>query len=308
MQVEKIQSVGPFCLREAERKKTHTQQVRFNTAISPLKSINTGAPQGCVLSPILYTLYTNECRALVSTNTFFKYADDTALVGFLKSDNSSLSGFEEEVVSFINWCSDNFLDINVTKTKDMVIDFRRSGGEVPLTYVNNVPIERVQTYKYLRIEIDDQLKFNECAIVKVKKLQQRMFFLRKLKSFNVDCHVLQLFYKTILQSILSFGLICVFGNMRNQDQCKLQRMIKMASRVIGCDQMSAAQLCKDLILSKAERILNDPTHPLHNRFRLSCRGKGRILQRKIRTTRFSKSFVPAAVRLLNERDKTKHRT
>ena len=57
------------------------------------------------------------------------------------------------------------------KTKEMVIDFRRSGGEVPLTNVNNVPIERVNTSKYLGIEIDEQLKFNECATVKVKTLQ-----------------------------------------------------------------------------------------------------------------------------------------
>ncbi len=78
-----------------------------------------------------------------------------------------------------------------------------------------------------------------------KNLQQRIFFLRKL-------------------SILSFGLICVIGNMRAQDQDKLQRMIKMARRVIGCDQLSAAQMWKDLILSKADRILSDSTHPLHN--------------------------------------------
>ena len=79
-----------------------------------------------------------------------------------------------------------------------------------------------------------------------------------------------------------------FGNKRKQDQDKLQRMIKMASRVIGCNQMSAAQLCEDLILSKAERILSDPTHPLHNRFQQSHRGWGRMRQRKIKSTRFSK--------------------
>lgn len=51
-----------------------------------------------------------------------QYADDTALVGFLKPDNSSLVGLEEEVGNLIKWCSDNFLAVNVTKTKEKVID------------------------------------------------------------------------------------------------------------------------------------------------------------------------------------------
>ena len=145
------------------------------------------------------------------------------------------------------------------------------------------------------------MNFDECTKTKVKKMHQRMFFLRKLKSFHVDRCVLQMFYKSVLQSILSFGLTCVFGNMRVKDQMKLQRMIKMASRVIGCSQTSAEQLCKDLIVSKAERILNDPAHPLYSKFKRGCRGNGRILQRKITTNRFGNSFIPSAIRLLNDK-------
>ncbi len=134
-----------------------------------------------------------------------------------------------------------------------------------------------------------------------------MFFWRKLNSFNVHWCLLLLFYQAILHSFLSFGLICVFRTMHVQDQNKLESMNKMARRVIGCDQLSATQICKDLILSRAEHILSDSTHLLHDRFQLGHRGNGRILHRKIRTSRFSKSFVPSGVRLLNERQSTKHR-
>lgn len=62
------------------------------------------------------------CTPSASAHTYFKYADDTELVGFLKSDNSS--GFEKETGIYSGWRSGIFLEVNIKKTKEMVIDFR----------------------------------------------------------------------------------------------------------------------------------------------------------------------------------------
>ena len=55
----------------------------------------------------------------------------------------------------------------------MVIDCRRHKSEIPNSIVNDKPIERVSSYRYLGIEIDDQLKFEICTMSKVKK---KVFF------------------------------------------------------------------------------------------------------------------------------------
>ena len=88
--------------------------------LSGERSISTGVPQGCILSPVLFTLYTNDCAGTENT-IFIKYSDDTAIVDL----SNSMPHYIEEVERFTTWCKDNFLDFNVTKTQELFIDIRK---------------------------------------------------------------------------------------------------------------------------------------------------------------------------------------
>ncbi|KAK3537430.1 hypothetical protein QTP70_009978 [Hemibagrus guttatus] len=70
------------------------QAVRVGKHVSLSLTLNTGAPQGCVLSPQLYSLYTNHCVATSSSTKIIKFADDTAVVGLI-SNNDETAYFEE---------------------------------------------------------------------------------------------------------------------------------------------------------------------------------------------------------------------
>jgi hypothetical protein len=70
----------------------HVVRIGNNTTATPI--VNTGAPQGCVHSPLLYSLFTHDCTARHDTNTISKFANDTTVVGLI-TDNDETAYREE---------------------------------------------------------------------------------------------------------------------------------------------------------------------------------------------------------------------
>ena len=79
---------------------------------------------GCVLSPIMYSLYTHDCVARSSSNNIVKFADDTVVVGLISGNDEK--AYLEEAANLSLWCQDNSLMLNVCKTKELIVDFRRT--------------------------------------------------------------------------------------------------------------------------------------------------------------------------------------
>ena len=65
------------------------QVVRVGNNISTPLILNTGAPQGCVLSPLLYSLFTHDCVAMHGSNSIIKFADDTTVVGLITNNDET---------------------------------------------------------------------------------------------------------------------------------------------------------------------------------------------------------------------------
>lgn len=72
------------------------QRVEAGPHISTVLSFSTGFLQGCVLSPLLYTLYTSDCIPVHSSKTFLKFADGTTVVGLFSGGDESAHRDEVE--------------------------------------------------------------------------------------------------------------------------------------------------------------------------------------------------------------------
>ncbi len=99
----------------------HPQCVKLGIHRSSSLTLSTVSPQGCVLSPLLYCLYTFDCTSTHFSNHIIKFADDTTVIGLISGNEES--AYRDEVGKLMLWCSENNLVLNTKKTKELIVDF-----------------------------------------------------------------------------------------------------------------------------------------------------------------------------------------
>ena len=270
------------------------QYVKANGHISQTREISTGAPQGCVLSPVLYTIYTNDIRSPADdTVPIIKFADDTAIVGLVCNDESH---YYKTIENFYKWCENNYLILNVQKTKEMIVDFRKGKHQLADLQINNQKIDQVEQYKYLGVTLNNKLSWSDQNQSLYTKIHQRLFYLRKLQKFNIDKTIIKLFYTATVGSLITFAITCWYGNTSTSHKHRLNRLINKASRTTKTQLPSLEELFHGRCLTTIAKILQDNSHPLHNSYAISRRS-GRLISVKTRTERYKNSFVPLSVRI-----------
>ncbi|KAK3553760.1 hypothetical protein QTP70_009182 [Hemibagrus guttatus] len=135
------------------------QSLRLGNHISSTLILNTSAPQGCVLSTLLYSLFIHDCVPQHNSNIFIKYADKTRVVGQIS--NNSESAYREEIQSLSAWCSMNNLTLNATKTKELIVDLQKSNSSRHSSiYINGSEVEHVSSFKFLGVHISEDLSWH----------------------------------------------------------------------------------------------------------------------------------------------------
>ena len=192
---------------------------------------------------------------------------------------------------------DRFLDLNVTKTKELVL------GNTPIlnldpVVINNTNVERVSCFRYLGTHIDNKLNFSIHVDEVIKKCRQRIFLLRKLKSFDVSEKILKLIYMSLIESVISFNIVTWHNYLKLRQKNKLNSIIRMCNRIVGENNICVNELYIKSLKRKARHCTSDLKHPLNAMFELLPSGR-RYRQPLAKKSLYKKSFVPSAVALLN---------
>jgi hypothetical protein len=93
------------------------------------------------------------------SNTIIKFADDTTVVGLITDNNET--AYREEVRELAAWFQDNNLSLNVSKTKELIVDYRKRRDKQAPINIDVSVVERVESFKFLGVHITTELSWSK---------------------------------------------------------------------------------------------------------------------------------------------------
>ena len=110
-----------------------TQYTEVNGISLSLLEIGRGVPQGSVLGPMLFLIFTNDLSSVMKYLGHKLYADDTVLYSKRTQENNVTlqANMQSDLDSISSWCTNNAILMNVKKTKSMVFGTRYRLKQTP---------------------------------------------------------------------------------------------------------------------------------------------------------------------------------
>ncbi len=204
--------------------------------------------------------FADDCMSSHSSTSIVKFADDTVVPGLIS--NNDETAYLDEVERLTSWCQDNCLSLNMSKTKELIVDFRKRQQQpyTPLV-ISGTPVERVSIFKYLGVNISEDLTWTTHIQTQVKKARQKLYHLQQLRKFRVSPAILKMFYSGAIESVLTQCISVWYSNTTNQDCKALQRVVLLAEHISGSALPSLQDIYLKRCKSRAVKIIKDSNHP-----------------------------------------------
>ena len=145
------------------------QRININTIASNYSKLRCGVPQGSILGPLLFIIYTNDIfLEIEEKEKMYMYADDTLLMSKGHTEEIVIQNSQHCFNKVISWCKLNRLTLNEGKTKHLCITNKKHITTLKINAETN-PLGNVDTYDYLGFCIDRKLNMNSHIDKIIKK-------------------------------------------------------------------------------------------------------------------------------------------
>ena len=217
-----------------------TQTVNIGNSSSKSHDLKFGVPQGSVLGPILFTIYTTPLGKLIRSHglTFHLYADDTQLYLAFKpsspeSTNKTIARIERCVEDIRAWMKLNFLKLNDDKTEFLVITTKAKTSELLNLHVKvgDQPISPSDTPpKNLGVLFDSTCSLKHHVASMCKSINYNIYCIGKIRKY-LDRPTAETLVNATITSRLDYCNSLLFG-INKQLVSQLQRCHNHAARII----------------------------------------------------------------------------
>ncbi len=198
----------------------------------------------------------NDCTSKDPSVKLLKFVDDTTLIGLIQEVTSLLTDRRLR-----SWLSGAVLTTrSLTRSKQWRWSW--TSGETPLLS----PHSPSWTALWLQWSHSDSwapqfLRTWSGTITlspSCKKAQQRLYFLRQLRKFNLPQELLKQFYSAIIESVLCTSITVWFSSATKSDLRRLRRIVRTAERIIGTTLPTLQELYSSRVSKRAGKSLWTP--------------------------------------------------
>ena len=236
-----------------------SQFVSIGGTSSPLRTINTGVPQGSILGPLLFIIYINDLHMASDKFNYILYADDTTLIGNIsnfKSSNMQSSitdNINIELDKICDWLAVNKLSLNASKSNYMIFHHRQTklkSTSIPILEMNHTLIKQVNEFSFLGLTVKNHMDWNSHITNISNKITKTMGIMNRIKK-SIPQQILNLMYNSLILPHIYF-CITAWGFKCN----RIFTLQKKALRIITKSKFNShtEPLFRELSMLKVEHI------------------------------------------------------
>ena len=292
------------------------QCVSVDGGLSGFVDVVSGVPQGSVLGPLLFILFTADLFSVVD-NLLVGYADDATLISVAQRPINRVAvshSLQCDIDRISSWCSRWGMSLNVGKTKTMTVSRSRTMlPSFPELSLNGVALKEMTELIILGVIFDPKLTFERHVRSVATSASQRIGLMRRAHNIFDSDQVVQHCFRSFMLPVLEYASV-VWCSAAACHLALLDRVVNRCFRlmndVVPCDlgnRRSIAGLC--MLYKIHERIY----HPLFACLPIPFR-RERLTRRtealhdrafepvRCRSNQYSRSFIPTFVERWNGLD------